>query len=73
MRAHAHGHTLGHPHAHTYRQICNTYCVSTATVIHKHVSMLCYSQGWPHSRSLFPVKLFIYSYNLGQPDDGLSD
>ena len=41
-RAHAHAHAPNHPRAraHTHRQICNTFCFSTATMIRELASML---------------------------------
>jgi hypothetical protein len=44
---HAQSHTTGHPHAHvgthTHRQIRNTYCFSTATIIRERGSVLRYT------------------------------
>ena len=43
--AHSHAHALGlaRARAHTHTQICNIYYFSTATIIRKRDSMLCYT------------------------------
>ena len=40
---HTHGHKLTHTHTHTRTQICNTYYLSTATMIRDRFSMLRYA------------------------------
>jgi hypothetical protein len=59
---HAHVHEPGHPHSCTHRQICNSFCFSMETIIHKHTSVLHYT----YIASLVDVMLLLSVGSVSQ-------